>query len=161
MKPGTFWAMLPVMLLGSSVFLYMVIVPFMTNDPSHALVPDYEERAANWDLVTAQRRMNRELGWQLRVRAPYGASDGTMRLVIEVMDRDGVAIHAETVSGVALHVARAANRHTFTADRIGPGRFETIISSDRPGIWEVDLKARRGDEIFAERRRVSVAEMLR
>ena len=159
MKPGTFWALVPVMLLGSSVLLYMVIVPFMTSDPSHAVVPDYEGRAANWDAVTAQRRANAQLGWNLRVRAPHGTrTDAPLKLLIEVTDREGREIDGAAVSGVALHVARAATRFDFAAVSREGGHYEAEIDSARPGIWEIDVTVRRGDEIFVERRRVTALE---
>jgi len=162
MKSGTLWAWVPVLLLGSSVMLYMVIVPFLTSDPSHAVVPDYEGRAANWDQITAQRRTNKALGWGIRLRAPDGIRPGTpLILQINVHDGAGNSIDDARIEGVALHVARAATRHDFTAHPVAPGIYEATIQTGRAGIWEVDVSVRRGDELFTERRRLSVADASR
>ena len=100
-RPEIFWPAFVVALFAGAVLANMVLVFRATGDPSHAVLPDYYQRALRWDEKLAQDRKSAALGWQLRIEA-------ARPLRVTLADRLGRPIDRATLRVSLFHKARSA-----------------------------------------------------
>src|SRR6056297_599142 len=82
------WGSLVVGMLTVQVVAGAFAIRLATRDPSVAVVPDYYQKALDWDDHVALRRASQKLGWdvllqQIDLDKPYSG------LQIDVVDRSG------------------------------------------------------------------------
>ena len=118
------------------------------DDPSHAVVEDYDQRAIDWDAHRAQLAASARLGWAAAVDlTPQGpAGEGVVRVTLT--DATHHPIVAEDVAATVFHQAAAAQRTEVALQPLGPGVYAAAMPIDRPGKWRVHIEARRGDDVF-------------
>src|SRR6185503_18125455 len=81
---GTFWAFVPVGLLGGLIATVLGLVHIALTDPGFAVQDRYYSRALSWDEHLAAERRSAALGWRAElaaVRIPGGAMEITVKLV--------------------------------------------------------------------------------
>src|SRR5690606_24674164 len=138
-----------VLLLGSSVLIQGTAIYLASSDPSFAVVPDYERKAAEWDREAQLRRESDALGWSAEVETGAGARRGDVIVSIALRDRLGNPVEGASVSVEMLHHARASNvLSEILPESAAAGVYERTVALRRPGRWEFHLTARRGDELF-------------
>ena len=142
-RPEIFWPAFVVALFAGAVLANMVLVFRATGDPSHAVLPDYYQRALRWDEKLAQDRRSAALGWQLRVEA-------ARPLRVTLADRSGRPIDRATLRVSLFHKARSSHVLTreLTPDR--RGAYSADLSLSRPGLWELHFDAERDGERFSQ-----------
>src|SRR5205814_172797 len=77
---GTFWAFVPVGLLGGLIATVLGLVHTALTDPGFAVQDRYYSRALSWDEHLAAERRSAALGWRAElaaVRVPSGMMDVT------------------------------------------------------------------------------------
>jgi nitrogen fixation protein FixH len=124
------------------------------NDPHHAVEPDYYARAVSWDSTMAQSRRDQALGW--RASAEIVRSEGrTATLRITITDSLGSAVTADAVRADALAISHAA---TITRVTLSPdhGAYIGQIDSAAAGLWEMQLRAVRGADLFTAKLRAEL-----
>lgn len=154
------WPVIIVAFLGGHVTIMMFAVMFAVGDPSFAVVPDYYEKAVNWDAQRAVERDSDELGWTLDV-VPSGFADrdGLRSVVCTLTDAQGNPINDATLSLNFYHRARASHRVTATltsrkpegsGNPGGSGRYEALLPMGRAGAWVIEARAQRGGDVFVQ-----------
>jgi nitrogen fixation protein FixH len=109
---------------------------------SHAVEPDYDRTALNWNQSARQMAHNRELGWSLLITEITRNS-----IAVSLTGRDGQAIKDAKVSLQAFHHAHARNRlHADLAEIDNLYRGSVVI--DTPGLWEFRFTVKSGPEKF-------------
>jgi len=125
-------ALLAVQVAGGAAAIYLA-----SHDPSAAVVPNYHEKALNWDREMALQRQSASLDWQVQLIVSAGSQHPG--LVVQITDAEGKFVPIAEGDVRLYHHARAANilRVPIAAATAGP-----IVVADcftRPGLWQVDL----------------------
>ena len=149
-KKGWYWPWV----IGIGLFVGITpnffLLFFALSDPSFAVEDDYYRKALDWDQTMEQMRVNEALGWSLdldleRVSRP----DGSRKLGLRVLDREGQPLEDCRVSLLYFHNARSGNRFEESISSRG-ALHESVLSMRRPGVWEMRFRVERGDEVFTE-----------
>ena len=120
--------------------LWASVLTLVHDDPSHAVVPDYHERAIHWDEERARRAQARALGWTLQAApAPTGGLDVTLA------DPEHAPVTGARVHGVLFHAARAGRPQELDLTEVAPGRYHMAARFDRAGQWRLRVEATRGE----------------
>ena len=158
-RPRTwlFWPSVVIALLAGQLLVSLSAVYIAFTDRSHAVLPDYYERAVDWDQHQAARRDSAALGWHTTWRIDDSADMfGQREVQLGLTDARGQAVFAEEVELVYFHHARAGRRATASMTSAGDGSYLATLAMREDGIWQIELTARRGSERFlaTELRRV-------
>jgi nitrogen fixation protein FixH len=134
-------------LLGSTVVFHGALLVFSLVDPSFAVVPDYEGKAARWDEAKRELEESRALGWMVDLRT-RPAGPGYVEVSLEVFDRYGKPVRASEARVEAFHIARASERLGDRLSRTEDGRYVALMPLGRPGLWEFRLTVERDSERY-------------
>ncbi|WP_168564218.1 FixH family protein [Crateriforma spongiae] len=134
------WGSMVVALLTLQVALGVVAIFLATGDRSVAVVPDYYQKALDWDKQAERKRTSEKLGWTFTVaEIPAGQSGNGLMLKLLDADDQPVAIQTGTVS--IYHHARAGDVLQFSLDESmtadSPLAFTECV--DRGGWWQVEI----------------------
>lgn len=134
------WSAFIVLLLGGSVGMWIYAAFLAISDPSMAVVPDYHEKALQWDKHLEVARVSKAVGWTIAV-VPNAAADasGQRELTFFVRDRD-----ARPVTGARGHVrmyhhARGKEVHTLELTEKEPGSYTIQTPMPRTGTWQLEV----------------------
>lgn len=141
MKSGRFMIALVLGLLFSGVGANVYLVYAAARDPSFAVEPAYYEKAVRWDEIQAERQSSAKLGWSVEARL------GAEALRVELRDEQGLPVVDAEVELEVFHNARAKERLLSPATPSESG-YELPGPFDRPGLWVVRVRARRGPALF-------------
>lgn len=158
MSPRIVWVGLIVSLLVGGVATQAVLIVSALNDPSFAVEPDYERKANRWDEHRAQQARNRELDWTLDV-GTNAAGIGQRLVWVQLFDTWGKPIMDAEIGVETFHNARAGQVLKTTLRHERDGRYVAMLPMRRPGVWELRLRATRGDALFTAVRRKSLAKL--
>ena len=116
------------------------------SDPHFAVEPNYYDRAVNWDATMAQSRKDRALGWH--ANATLTRSVGTAAtLHVSLTDSSGTPIVADSITADVLAIAHSDVIDRVTLSSNGAEYTGAVISAGN-GLWEIQLRARRGADLF-------------
>lgn len=134
-----------VVLIGQVVFgIWMAHVA--NDDPHFAAEPNYYARAIDWDATMAQSRADKALGWKSAATMARAAGTGaTLHLTLH--DSTGALVRADSVVVRALAVAHSLTVHALTLARDATG-YSAQLPVAANGLWEVDVRAMRGADLF-------------
>jgi len=145
---GWYWPVAIVALLVGGAAANIAFMIVANRDATFAVEPDYYRKAVDWDRTMAQEARNVELGWQVSARLEP-VDGGRARLVARVADRDGHPVSDAAVVVEAFPSARARDIASFTLAPAGPdGTYAVMLTRARPGLWELRLRATRGEQVF-------------
>ena len=140
------WPGIVFALIGINMVVVGVTVWAATRDPSFAVDPGYDTKAANWQSAEDQHAANRRLGWNIAVVDPTrGAS-----LRFQLRDRDDLPISGGRIDVVAFHHALASRRLQASLLEVAPGVYTADLVLDRPGRWHVSFDAVHGHDRYAD-----------
>ena len=148
---GLHWPLAIVSLLGLNMVIVFITVAYATGDKSAAVEPDYYRKAVEWDQVAAEHEASRKLGWQAGTWIDF--SGPTSHLLVTLTDREGRPVRGAQVEAETFASLRSADRQTLhllpsDAAPDTASAYSAPISIHQPGLWEVRLTCRRGDETF-------------
>jgi nitrogen fixation protein FixH len=143
------WTAIILCLLCGSVSMWIYAAVLAVSDPSMAVVPDYHEKALQWDQQLAVNASSRALGWTVHAIPGPRAREGVKRQLTLFL-RDAAS---QPVSGGAgqlrlYHHARAGLAESVPLEESSPGAYEAQVTMNRPGYWQLELRLQRGDERF-------------
>lgn len=144
MKNGAWFPVFLVALLLVSVGSNIYLLYRATNDPAFAVEPDYYQKAVEWDDHQAEKAASERLGWHLALEAERAG------LRVLLTDRLGQPIEDAHLQVVAFHNARAGHRLKGEMVAEGEGYYTWKPGFDRPGLWEYQLAAVRGEDRFLQ-----------
>ncbi len=141
---GRFWALFPVILLGSSVLGLTAIVVLFVNDPSVSLEDDYYRKAVNWDQHQAQALRSRQLGYRVTLTTHVSPDRHTFTVNVAAADRTGAPLSGAHLSLDAFPNARAGTTVHKVLNETAPGVYSIELPRVRSGLWEFRLEISRG-----------------
>ncbi|MDV6029810.1 MAG: FixH family protein [Phycisphaera sp. RhM] len=146
-----FWIALVVFLFVIQSTIMGLVMHLAIGDPSAAVVPDYHNRALNWDATRRTLEAADRLGWQVSFEASDVADGRGMRaLELKLVDRDGQPLDGLLVSGQLYHHARAGDVRPITLRSVGEGKYLALAPAAEAGIWQLEIKIDGGSEPAAQ-----------
>ena len=121
--------LLTLQVAGGAAAIYLA-----TGDPSVAVVPDYHQKALDWDKQVELEQTSRELGWLIDVQV----NKPTAGLQIKLTD-EGSEIEIDHGTVQLYHHARAGDVRRLHYPSESTGSIVFPASFDREGIWQVEL----------------------
>lgn len=140
------WAWIAVALLVTHTSAMIAAVVIAVEDPSFTTVPDYYQRAVDWDSTQARRAASGALGWESTVTASALGD----RLVVVLTDREGRSVTGAVGAVSAYHHAATKEIRTVPFEERGDGVYFATLDVGRVGAWQVTVEAERGDELYFE-----------
>ncbi len=152
------WGSFVVGLLGLQVAGGIVAIILATGDESVAVVPNYHEKALNWDAEMAAQAASAALGWKCEVSQIRDVPNRS-GLRITLTDREGLPV---VVKSGALRLYRHVRASDVRQVPIPPGKFarlEIADCFDQVGLWQVmlDLNGENGER-FLHSQELSVTQ---
>ncbi|MBX7169167.1 MAG: FixH family protein [Pirellulales bacterium] len=151
LKARWLWGAVIVGLLLFQIAACLLIIYLATSDASMAVVPEYHEKALHWDDAQAAQRASDALGWQ----ASWAFDDtvdvlGRREIRLSLHDASGRPVGGAMPTVEVFHHAHAAAAERFTLVELGSGSglYSFVARVSRPGIWELRLRAVRGQDTF-------------
>ncbi len=137
--------------------IWTVAISATANDPSLAVVADYDEKALKWDEEKARRTASAQLGWHSEIVVD-SESDiyGFRNVRIKLQDANLVPIENATVELTAFHRARAAEPQRIKISGQGNGIYSGFVQVRKNGMWQFDGCAKRRDDTFLINERQSI-----
>ena len=132
------WGGLVVSLLGLQVIGGILAIMLATGDASVAVVPDYHQKALDWDNQVALRSASRALGWTCEV-SQIEQSQGVAGLRIRLADRNGKPIDLSSGELQIYRHARASEVRRIKIPAGSVGLLELGQCFDATGLWQVSL----------------------
>lgn len=146
---------MPIGLLGSLVALQLVLVSLAVGDPSVAVEKDYYQKATEWDEAVQRRATSDRLGWSAGVELK--PTHGATTIVVRIQDASASSLAGLDVQVDAFHNARAGDVKHVVLREVSEGVYQGDASLTRPGLWEVRVVARQGQDVFLDTARLDRA----
>lgn len=110
---------------------------------SHAIEPDYDRKALNWNQAARQVAHNTELGWTLRLDSiEAGIISATL------LDRQGQPITGANIAVEAFHHAHAGDKLHATLTSASANNYRAGLAVNQAGLWEFRFTVRHQGEVF-------------
>ena len=132
------WGSFVVGLLGLQVVGGIFAIMLATGDQSVAVVPNYHQKALQWDQEIAIQTASEKLGWEC-----------TMEVVQAGQSHPGLRIRLTDAKGQPVSIVSGdlqIYRHVRAADVLGvalpkstPGVIELADCFANPGLWQATL----------------------
>ncbi len=153
-----FWVSLIVGLLGLQVFIGIGSIFLSIGDPTVAVVPNYHQKALDWDATHRARQLTKKLGWHIAPQVGVLLPENHKRLVrIGIRDNADQAVQGLNLSAKVYHHARGATIHDLRFTETDAGYYEATTSLAESGLWELQLQI-EGDHGIASDVRDLVVE---
>jgi nitrogen fixation protein FixH len=110
-------------------------------------------QGVEYNDTLAHRALQRKLGWQATISA-VRHRDGSARVSVLLRQPDGKAPPAEHLGGELRHPSDENRDQPLHLVSEGGGAYRADLPKVSPGIWDVVLKADKGDAPFEAIRRV-------
>ncbi len=142
------WGSLVVAFLILQLVIGGLAFNLATGDPSVAVMPDYHQRALNWDDEMARRQRSDQLGW--RATLTWGivnvseTGEGGREVVVQVADTGGSAVTGGDASILFFHHTRAGDVATLRLQERASGQYVATLPMQKPGYWDIEFSLARG-----------------
>ena len=150
-KSAALWTAFIFGLFGINLGIAGIALALAVGDPSFRPLPDYSNRAVDWQVHKDQLQESERLGWQARF--DRSSEPAGIRVVVE--DFEGKAVSGATGTLLAYHLTRVAEnrRVALTESPREPGVYFAALEIDREGKWQValELSTPAGQRFIAER----------
>ena len=113
---------------------------------------DFQEKEALYNAYLRQVEAQEARGWQVRKGWQHKPKVGESAVfIVAVSDRDGAPVSGATVSGRFLRTSNSRDDFAFAMDEAAPGEYRVQLTMPLPGLWELVLQVRRGDDLHEVR----------
>ncbi len=168
LRSGRLWPIAIVAVLAIQAAWIMAVIGLATGDPTHAVEPNYYEKAVRWDAAAREHQAWDRLGWSAelstrRVAHDSGSIQGVrgdtaQRLVVTLRDRAGAPVERAHVEAECFHQARSGERTKWTLEAIEPGVYAGPAALARAGLWEARLHIIKGHDAASVIRTVELQD---
>lgn len=143
------WVGFVLLLLGGSVGMWLYAAFLAVSDPSMAVVPDYHEKALEWDEHMEAVRASEALGWSVHfLVGTKNGEKGTRALTLFIRDRDAQVV-SNAIGHLRLyHHTRGKDPQSIELMESDPGTYVCEVRMDRDGWWQFELSMDWNDRHF-------------
>lgn len=129
------------------------------NTEFPGLVHDhYWQKETAFNAFLERVAVQRQRGWHVRkgwlTDEPRAGRPAVFQLA--VTDRDGKPITGASVHGLFLRPSDSRFDHPFTMSEVGGGFYRVSLVLPKPGMWDVELKVRKGKATYEMRASTSI-----
>lgn len=146
------WPAAIISLLLLSGLTVVAIVWASQSDGGAKVIDDYYKKAVEWDSASAVAAQSADLGWQASVEL---AEKGTTTTTLKVFDSDGAVIAG--LDGTVI-VRRPHATEVFAeldvTSGLEPGELLIDYAFEERGLWDIELRLHRADDLFIDQLRV-------
>jgi nitrogen fixation protein FixH len=135
------WVSAIVGLLGLQVVVGVGSVMLALGDPTVAIVPNYHQKALDWDASQRAAHLTGKLGWKVSPLVSLASPETGMRLVrVSVMNRTGQPVSDLNISAKVYHHARGSEVYDLKMVETDAGYYEATTSLSSAGLWQIYLQ---------------------
>lgn len=137
-KSRLIWCGVVVGLLSLQILGCVVAAILATSSKSMAVLPDYHQKALQWDQLRAQQAEIEQLGWQavVDVSPPMDVYRNRM-LTVRIQKKNGKAVDVTDLEVTVYHHANANAQHVPDMEELAPGTFRGKVRLPKQGIWQL------------------------
>lgn len=137
--------------------LWTVAITLTSQDPSHAVLESYDQRALDWDSWQEAQRVSATLGWNsvLEVSSTEEV-DGRRNLFLQLANRDGSPLTGATATLRVFHRARAGEAKMVSLEEATPGSYVGDFQAQQSGFWTLELTAFKGGQRYFQEFRMEL-----
>lgn len=129
--------------------LWTSAIRLTSNDLSHAIHPDYGQKALHWDQQVALQRASDQLQWTAQLSVAGSIESGVSpMLTLTITDDDNRPVLDATVELSAFDRARASERFSIQLNPTSPGVYTALLPATAPGRWQFQGTATQNDSVF-------------
>lgn len=148
------WLGLVVVFLSvNAAFIVTAVVtnPGLVSEDYYEQGRAYERHAI--DRLAAQNR----LGWEARLEVPQQIFTNTPDVYrFSAVDARGVPVADAEVQVTAYRPSDAGADFHTPLDQLAPGLYQARLGFALPGIWDLNISVKRGDDSYQQSQRISV-----
>ncbi|HCS54308.1 FixH family protein [Rubinisphaera sp.] len=150
-KSRWIWSGMIVGLLSLQIFCCMIAFFLATTSTSMAVIPDYHQKALNWDETRNEQQTSELLGWKksIDVSEPIDVY-GNRTVTVWLNDSTSAPVSADHVSLKAYRHANAAQLISIPLEEIAPGTYQAQAEIMKAGLWQFELQANRESDSYVE-----------
>lgn len=137
-----------IMLAANSALVYFALSTWTGLETKQSFVKGL---AYNRNLEGARRQ--RELGWRMQFETTFSNPDSGV-VGVKFFNRDGDPLVALKVKLFAIRPTREGFDREFAATSSGDGAYQIPFTLPLPGVWDMRVVARRGNDIFQRVERI-------
>jgi hypothetical protein len=135
------WVSAIVGLLGLQVVIGIGSVLLAVGDPTVAIVPNYHQKALDWDATQRAQHLTHKLGWDVIPLIGLASPETGHRLVrIAILDGQQQPVTDLNLSAKIYHHARGTEVHELRMVETDPGYYEATIGLRESGMWQLQLQ---------------------
>jgi nitrogen fixation protein FixH len=139
-RAAWFWGSFVVGFLGLQVIIGIVAFFLATGDPSVAVVPNYYQKALDFDKQQAIELASSKLSWDAKVEiSEIKTVEGYRDVDVRLLDRDGQPVKNLDGNLKLYHHARAADVQAVELEAVGDGNYRGRAKMPREGLWQIEM----------------------
>lgn len=144
----------------AAVFLANAVMIIIANITSPGLVvEDYYERGSNYARTQKKHAAQDALGWKAKLMTTGDITVNKPAAVqLRVVDSEGLPVNAGSVELFSFRPSDADADFSVILSNRYEGRYGGEIIFPLPGIWDMIVSVRRGDDLFETSHRIFVAK---
>lgn len=153
-SPSVTWPLFVVLLLATSIGMCVRAVIAARSDGGARAIPHYYAEALRFEARQAEAAASHALGWALAL--DMGDATGGLRAITFTL-RDAAGAPVEMVTGTITiqRPSDAEARAAIPFHAAGAG-YAAALPGMGAGLWDVTVRARRGEAGFVHTQRVEV-----
>jgi len=156
------WVSFILLFFAIQAIIWTIAILMTSNDPSHAVVRDFDTRSALPPSRAERTGFNRALGWatslKVRLAPAHPSSPGQRHAEVELSlkNKNGLPIELPCVDLSVFHCAWAANVQQIKLHPQQPGVYRGEMRVDHSGQWQFDGNISHENAIYYLNERVSL-----
>jgi nitrogen fixation protein FixH len=151
MKKSYKWPVIIIGLLVAHTLLMLTAVTIATSDRSFAVVPNYYQKAVDWDQTKAAQQASDKLGWKATLTISDAVTPkGEREVTLTIVDADGKPVEVSKAQFKYLQYAHG-NEAQDTTLLARDGKLAGTLLLRYEGFHEFIITATAGDKVFVEK----------
>lgn len=144
--------------LGAHMLFIFIAISLAVGDRSFAVVPDYYQKAVDWDDHKAALAASAALNWDVEILPSRDVTiRGERELVVVLQDAQGRPITGAQVYATLYHHAHASRVvEAELPPSDAPGRYHVQADMRDEGVWDVTLRITHGPDTYLHQEKLYV-----
>lgn len=140
-------------LAANAIFIYLAF-----KSPPNLVVPDFYERGKRYEDTQKRIEEEKALGWTGLLMAPVKTRvNQTQRYDVLIQGKNSVSLVLDSVTINAYRPSDARADFSSEMKPQSPGKYSAEISFSLPGIWDLIVVAKQGEQEFLVTKRITIS----
>ena len=152
------WFLALLGLIAVFLMVNLVFVVFAVTSNPGLVSDDYYEQGREYEKNVVTRITARDnLNWETKFELPeqiYSNTPDVFRF--SAVDARGVSIMDADVKFVLYRPSDAGADFEQTVNQLAPGLYQSELTLPLPGIWDLHIKVRHGEDVYHHSHRINV-----